>query len=1716
MSTLARDKLSSETRPKTWWRRGACPWHLLNNCVNETYQNSSRRFINFSTMVLPPPHHTVSSSVSAAAHARDSLTVKEDNKHHAKVCCICDCFIQHGEEAFLSFEDLQKSDVKDVLGKKPITGLTARATGTIHNYYRPTCLSPRCAEMRFLGKLYLSPRSYKRKPSNKPGFGCCIACRRNIKGLSNQKSLPLKPPERAIANGLMIGPVPQELQCLSHVEIAMISIARVDKHVFSYEGGAHQQMKGWHSMYANDIEAVSRTVNWAADHLSDDSNDSLDGNENRPVEDYDSDDSSENEQEIFEANNNGRKRFGAICVILSGPFTHEQLSIARERTKVDFDRVKKALRWLKNNNVQYRNYDINDDLAEPIFLEQIEQVESVNSNIEKSVEFCAVFPDSSHPDSLNGGFATRKGFKECTLERMLTKSKDRDATLISRPTRNLLRDYEGDNLLKAFPLQFPYGIGSRTRNDEDEFHSGKMLWPHLTRMSACTFHRPDFVCVLHNMFERLHMRSSSTFHRRWNDAENYVNVTNEAIHEAAERLHNGASGSSTADKLLKSMSAATREMAHTNAACKEARQRLYAMCAAHGVPSMMVTVTPNDEYNFRIRVMVNPMGENGPPPETASNERLREFFGECTKWRRQYPGICALDYENVMRIFVRHYIGWDTEENKNIEGEGIFGDVVAWSIATEEQGRKTLHGHSLIWLKEWPELHERLISNDDAIRQSASQQVATYVDRIQTTHIIARDDLNFKRPCDASCPSNGDTHMAHHMELIQDQDVRNLRCTKGTTSIGSRCIMKCQDCNMPYTSEDLAVTKVIDYFGLERVLDEGMRPCVSFGFWTRNMHVSNAFLRMERQIMKSLMPQPDTRIPSTPYLLDEKTRFCIATTRNLHKSDHVKKCFKSKKSVECRMKLPCRAARVTKIHFRDKNVPWYSWNGRKRERSLYFIEQKRSNADLFGNIHSPAISNVFGCNTNVAACVDGGSPMYLTNYTSKNTQEEDSAAVANAAKHIIRNLQRSLQAHGQLFGDESLADTVNRLTPEERKQRGLKALMGAVIMSTRAHVCSAPMGAFLIRNESRFMYSHEGAYTNLHQFERHTGSDMGLGSDQDGTVYLTSTVANYIHRPLVLENICLYDFLADYDVKRRCKDSLPWHGNHPSGEYRKVKPRKFRAIPRINHYDFPSTVDFEGEDIRTCSIPEDKKAFHYAMENYAKRVCIVFVPFRDLSNDLKIDNSYHKKLQSVFREGRFLAKHERILQNMQDIRNSLNAGRVDDALEADTVFKYKKEYDLGEGDDDDENTNNDTSEIMDDLLGANADFTNICYPKYRSENGTFAFESRISRELGQNKCGEKDLITPPVPHSAQFISRNATSPEEQNNTSAPMEFDNAVNGHTLNMLSVHVRERIIDVDQNGQEFDVPDATGTIENLVEYSKALFKEDREQRHAFVTASAAFCLRIHMEALKHRDNMQRTDVVRLERKRKKLLVRVRTGQLIAFLNGPGGTGKSHVVAAIVRYCKRLCENLNVNFDRRTIVVTAMSGSAAVSINGETAHMACCINKKAAIPQQEIERWKHAYLLIIDEISFASKSFIEKLNKRLGQLLQNPGSKFGGIHILFVGDMSQLDPVGQKAMYKEEDISIWHGWVHTFLELKTNHRFKEDPSYGACMARMRNEGPTTEDVEYLNSRLIGSENGPSADEIPSDVTYATASNHDRVAINDGIFAQHLIRTHSQTVEIR
>ena len=67
---------------------------------------------------------------------------------------------------------------------------------------------------------------------------------------------------------------------------------------------------------------------------------------------------------------------------------------------------------------------------------------------------------------------------------------------------------------------------------------------------------------------------------------------------------------------------------------------------------------------------------------------------------------------------------------RQTQKKGIFGIPIAYGNSTEEQGRKILHGHMLIWIKNFNKLQDLLYHPDESIRKKALQELQKYIEKI--------------------------------------------------------------------------------------------------------------------------------------------------------------------------------------------------------------------------------------------------------------------------------------------------------------------------------------------------------------------------------------------------------------------------------------------------------------------------------------------------------------------------------------------------------------------------------------------------------------------------------------------------------------------------------------------------------------------------------------------------------------------------------------------------------------------------------------------------------------------------------------------------------------------------------------------------------------------------------------------------------------------------
>ena len=247
--------------------------------------------------------------------------------------------------------------------------------------------------------------------------------------------------------------------------------------------------------------------------------------------------------------------------------------------------------------------------------------------------------------------------------------------------------------------------------------------------------------------------------------------------------------------------------------------------------------------------------------------------------------------------------------------------------------------------------------------------------------------------------------------------------------------------------------------------------------------------------------------------------------------------------------------------------------------------------------------------------------------------------------------------------------------------------------------------------------------------------------------------------------------------------------------------------------------------------------------------------------------------------------------------------------------------------------------------------------------------------------------------------------------------------------------------------------------------------------------------------------------------------TEPLRMFLTGPGGTGKTHVVKAV----QKVMEYYNAG---HTIRFLAPTGSAASLIEGMTVHKGLGIkvhapdkgkgNRKLGENHEDYNvsitiqnkvklrnEWRLVEIVMIDECSLLSAELLSEIDAALRFAKEKPDEWFGGIIVIFAGDLYQYPPVCATPLYKpippytktsNNQISSRLGrlaWksitkVVTFTKQK---RMETDAEYANAVTHLRTRECIPEDIDLFNTRVIKSSTNENGIDMASDQNFnATA----------------------------
>ena len=219
---------------------------------------------------------------------------------------------------------------------------------------------------------------------------------------------------------------------------------------------------------------------------------------------------------------------------------------------------------------------------------------------------------------------------------------------------------------------------------------------------------------------------------------------------------------------------------------------------------------------------------------------------------------------------------------------------------------------------------------------------------------------------------------------------------------------------------------------------------------------------------------------------------------------------------------------------------------------------------------------------------------------------------------------------------------------------------------------------------------------------------------------------------------------------------------------------------------------------------------------------------------------------------------------------------------------------------------------------------------------------------------------------------------------------------------------------------------------------------------------------------------------------------GDPYIFVSGKAGTGKTTLIG-------HLRETVAGN-----VVVVAPTGVAALQVKGVTIHSFFRLPPRLIFPEEDIkplrdkQLYKDIRLLIIDEISMVRADVVDAMDLFLRENGPQKGKPFGGIQVMFVGDLFQLPPVvstadmqvladrGYEGPYFFCAMAL-HRKDVTMVELSKIFRQK-DEHFANLLNRIRINQEVDEAIDTLNAQCFHRNEEPDEQRITLTTTNARA----------------------------
>ena len=222
--------------------------------------------------------------------------------------------------------------------------------------------------------------------------------------------------------------------------------------------------------------------------------------------------------------------------------------------------------------------------------------------------------------------------------------------------------------------------------------------------------------------------------------------------------------------------------------------------------------------------------------------------------------------------------------------------------------------------------------------------------------------------------------------------------------------------------------------------------------------------------------------------------------------------------------------------------------------------------------------------------------------------------------------------------------------------------------------------------------------------------------------------------------------------------------------------------------------------------------------------------------------------------------------------------------------------------------------------------------------------------------------------------------------------------------------------------------------------------------------------------------------------ILSQIKTSEtaFYCFLSGGAGVGKSHLTKALYQAAlKYYNTRAGDDFHQIKVILLAPTGKAAYTIKGNTVHSALAIPANQSLRNYKPldlsrlntlrSQFGGVKLIFVDEISMVGNSmFAIQLNNRLKDI-KGCKEDFGGVSIIAIGDLFQLEPVMDGYIFKDlKNLdytvlapSVWHKHFKMF-ELDEIMRQRDSKLFAELLNRLHEGNHTATDIAKLKERVI------------------------------------------------